>query len=456
MNEDEQFQFIPVREEVYYHLNGQDVKVGGYINSTNGFYYKLIGVSEDGSEIQYQRSVGIYGWDWTMTPAPGSSIETVSASDFSKKVLRTDNDISSANDVLIKHDVFEVIDVYSGSYEIEQGKDPQFVYLNDGNSTGLYKITSMTSDKITIECVSNPLYSYDKLNKSIVLTPQEFSSMFGSESCTVSKVSSNEEIVENETEKIPEEEQVLDETEEVPQEIEEFLAPTEEGEDKPTRGYQLSEYRELTIEEISSNYSINRIINDRNPSNYDENVLYVPLIDINYSSLISQLIENYELDRDNINKQSTDIIDIVKKTGKPFDNESYNNKISNVETIINNYYKMITQCSEDEVKSIIKKYNTALVEIKEGVKLSLLLKRARELNGKVIPGTKEYKQNNLPADAPFILSDTKKDFYKIKCYQDYSVKIYSFVEKNTSNEMEYLFEIANIPLPYHKDKIQLT
>ena len=280
----------------------------------------------------------------------------------------------------------------------------------------------------------------------------------------------------------------------IPEEIEADLAPTEEddefdssdveiaytpqeelSEENPL-DYSPSEYRELTKAEICSNYSIIRITTDKEPDNYNEQVLYVPLIEINNSSLLSEFTSSYEEQKNKINKLYDEIISVLEYSGEPFNNKTQEAELSHGRDNVNNIYKTIIEKSEGDISALIKDYNQSLLYIKEGVKLKLLKEKASKLNGEEVPGTRKvdeieyidyeqsastnisdeiydgwYRKKKIKTKATPTLNN--QTIYRSECIV---AKVYAFEEKTTSKEMEELFTKANIQFPYHSDKIQLS
>ena len=147
---------------------------------------------------------------------------------------------------------------------------------------------------------------------------------------------------------------------------------------------------ELSYDDLYNKYSISNILNGI----YDideERILYVPNIDETYANIIEDIIDNFSSSREKIAKKIEDIKDILIKTGKPFDNDLYKDKLSKIDSILNNINKSVTSESKEDIVPVIRQYNKNLLADKKNVRDYLIRKAAEAINNKNIVISSENK-----------------------------------------------------------------
>ena len=100
---------------------------------------------------------------------------------------------------------------------------------------------------------------------------------------------------------------------------------------------------------------------------------------------------NFSSSREKIAKKIEDIKDILIKTGKPFDNDLYKDKLSKIDSILNNINKSVTSESKEDIVPVIRQYNKNLLADKKNVRDYLIRKAAEAINNKNIVISSENK-----------------------------------------------------------------
>lgn len=147
---------------------------------------------------------------------------------------------------------------------------------------------------------------------------------------------------------------------------------------------------ELSYDDLYNKYSISNILNGIYDID-DERILYVPNIDETYANIIEDIIDNFSSSREKITKKIEDIKDILIKTGKPFDNDLYKDKLSKIDAILNNINKSVTSESKEDIVPVIRQYNKNLLADKKNVRDYLIRKAAEAINNKNIVISSENK-----------------------------------------------------------------